>query len=498
MSIDHLRSREPAVLGAFALVLLTVPAHLWAAGADLPLGGPNVYVGGLAVLAAMVSVVLSFVHNGRLKAVTDDFLPVFPVLAIGSLLTAWACFVYLATDTLLPRRVGQMILGLGVLFTVFCCVTTARRAYSVVLVIVLATFVSAVFGFAIAFYGDPFLTIWLRVADNVVVKSLYDVLTFKRLAGLGPDPIAFSYQLAIAVPLALALLLYGWPENLRWRRTLDTLTGVALIVMVTAVIANSSRSMLLGVCIAAVVVSVMYVRARRPLHRLVVTWCLIAAWITVFFNPTLEVDKAVFPDKPHIAVSDRSVLLDAPRGSFEWKLNRAYEALLLADPGLELNSRMWTLIDSSSRPRPYMVTTALRYALEHPFGTGTYYPSERHLDSGLDERTKYRVLTAGPHNQFLIILVYYGLPGVILLIAFYWQMVRPLWPAFLSALGQGMDQPAFLAPAVIGGMISYTFNSLLHNNGPFVGDWYHFILIGLVFALPRVLRTGQVTRLRTP
>ena len=496
MHIDQLRSHEPAVLGTFTLVLLTAPAHLWAAGADLPFGGPNVYVGGLAVLAAMVSVALSLVRSGRLKAVTGDFLPVFPVLAIGSLLTAWACFVYLATDTLLPRRVGQMILGLGVLFAVFCCVTTASRAYSVVFVIILATFVSAVFGFAIAFYGDPFLTIWLRVADNVVIKSLYDVLTFKRLAGLGPDPIAFSYQLAIAVPLAFALLLFGCPENVRWRRTLDTLTGVVLIVMVTAVIANSSRSMLLGVCIAAVVVSVMYIRARRPLHRLVVTWCLIAAWIAVFFNPTLAIDRAVFPDKPHIAVSDRSVLLDAPRGSFEWKLNRAYEALLLADPGLELNSRMWKLIDTSSRPRPYMVTTALRYALEHPLGTGTYYPSERHLDPGLDERTKYRVLTGGPHNQFLIILVYYGFPGLILLVAFYWQMVRPLWPAFIRALGQGVDQPAFLVPAVIGGMIAYTFNSLLHNNGPFVGDWYHFILIGLVFALPRVLGTGQSTNLR--
>lgn len=498
MCIDQLRSHEPAVFGAFALVLLIAPAHLWAAGADLPFGGPNVYVGGLAVLAAMVSVVLSFWRSGRLRAVTDGFLPVFPVLAIGSLLTAWACYIYLATDTLLPRRVGQMILGLGVLFTVFCCVTTTRRAYSVILVIILATLVSAVFGFAIAFYGDPFVTIWLRVADNVVVKSLYDVLTYKRLAGLGPDPIAFSYQLAIAVPLAFAFLLYGSPENVRWRRTLDTLTGVALIVMVTAAVTNSSRSMLLGVCIAAVVVSVMYVRARRPLHRLVLVWCLIAAWVAVFFNPTLAIDRVVFPDRPHIAVSDRSVLQDAPRGSFEWKLNRAYEALLLADPGLELNSRMWTLIDTSTRPRPYMVTTALRYALEHPLGTGTYYPSERHLDSGLDERTKYRILTGGPHNQFLIILVYYGFPGLILLVAFYWQMVRPLWPAFLRALGQDVDQPALLAPAVIGGMIGYTFNSLLHNNGPFVGDWYHFVLIGLVFALPRVSRTGQSTDIRTP
>ncbi len=422
---------------------------------------------------------------------TEPFLPILPVLATGALLAVWATFVYTITDTFIPKRVPQMVLGLGVLFSVFYCVTTHRRAHALVFVVVLATFVSTLFGFAIAFYGDPFLTIWLQIADNVRLKTLYEVLTYKRLAGLGPDPIAFSYQLGVAVPLAFALALYGSPRDVGYRKLLDALTGIALMVMTTAMVANSSRSVILGVGLASLVLSAMYVAGRRPIIRLAIVWCLICAWLTVFFNPTLAIDRVLIPDEPHIAVQDRSVLKDAPRGSFEWKLARAYEALLLADPGFRLNDRLFRLVDDSSLTRVHMATTALRYSLDFPLGTGRYFPSEKHLDAGLDEGTKLRVLTGAPHNQFLIILVYYGFPGLILLVAFYWQMVRPLGPAFLGSIGSTPDEPAFLVPAVIGAMIGYTSNSLLHNNGPFVGDWYHFIVVGLVFALPGVLGTDR-------
>ena len=492
MRLQQWRFGESAVLCAFSLLLLTVPAHLWAAGADLPLGGPNVYAGGSTVLASAACAFLGRSRHGTLKALAEPFLPILPALATGALLAVWATFVYLSADTLLPKRVPQMVLGLGVLFSVFYCVTTPRRAYALVLAIVLATFVSTLFGFGIAFYGDPFLTIWLQIADNVRLKTLYEVLTYKRLAGLGPDPIAFSYQLAVAVPLAFALVLHGWPRQVRCRRLLDVLTGILLMVLVTAMVANSSRSMIFGVALGTVAISVMYLVGRRSIVRLAVLLCLTTAWTTVFFHPTLALDRAIFPDEPRIAVRDRSVLHDAPRGSFEWKLGRAYEALLLADQRLRFNSRLFQLVDNSTRPRPHMVTAAIRYSLDFPLGTGTYFPSERHLDPGLDEYTKHRVLTGGPHNQFLIILVYYGFPGLILLVAFYWEMVRPLWLPFLRCLGPEAGQPAFLVPAVLGAMIAYTFNSLLHNNGPFVGDWYHFILIGLVFALPGVLGTRHV------
>lgn len=491
MPLKQGRSSGLALLASFSLLLLTVPAHLWAAGADLPFGGPNVYAGGLTVLASVACAYAGVRHHGMSKALLEPFLPVVPVLAIGSLLAVWATFVYVLADTLLPKRVPQMLLGLGVLFSVYFCVTTARRAYALVLAIVLATFVSTIFGFAIAFYGDPFLTIWLQVADNVRLKTLYEVLTYKRLAGLGPDPIAFSYQLAVAAPLAFCLVLFGCPRHVRCRRLVDALSSMVLMVMITAMVANSSRSMILGVALAAATASVMYVAEGRALTRLGVLWSLIAVWLTVFFNPSLGIHRTIFPSEPHIAVEDRSVLEDAPRGSFEWKLARAYEALLASNQRLEFNSRLFKLVDDSTRPRPHMATAAIRYSLEFPLGTGTYFPSERHLDVDLDATIEYRVLSQGPHNQFLIVLVYYGFPGLILLLAFYWQIVRTAWPAILRSLRRAPVKPEFFVSAVVAAMIGYTLNSLLHNNGPFVGDWYHFILIGLVFTLPRLSGSGN-------
>lgn len=468
---------------ALVMLLGTAPAHLWVAGLDMPLGGPNVYAGGLATLAAMASACLAYARVPDRAGAVESFQPVARVLAVGALLVIWAGCVYLATDTLPPRRLSQMSLGLGMLFTVFGCVTTARRAYALVFSIVVATFVSAVFGFGVAFWGDPYLTIWLRIADNVAGGSLGDVLTRKRLAGLGPDAIAFSYQVAAAAPLALALLLHGSPERTRFRGLLDAVTAFILVVMVTAMIVNATRSAVVGVLVGSVAISAAYVAGRRSLVRLAVVWCLIGGWIFVFFSPTLGLSRVVLPDEPHIALADPSVLEDSPRGSFEWKLAKAYEALLAAE-AYEVNARLFGLADTT---RTHMVVAALRYSLDHPVGTGAYFLSEDYLDPGLDERTKARVLIGGPHNQFLVVLVYYGLPGLVLLLAFYLQTVSAAVARLGSVAASRGERFAFLAPAVLGAMAAYGVNSLLHNNGPFVGDWYHFILVGLVFALPRIL-----------
>ena len=486
MDLSRRRPDETFAFAAFLLVVLTVPAHLWVAGMDLPLGGPNIVVASLAILGACCYALLRCVGAGSYANFKQPFVTVTPVLATASVLVLWAVVVYLATDTFSHRRVGQMIVGVGMLFTVFCCTTSPRRAQALVFAIVLATFVSTIFGFGSVFYGDPFLTIWLRLADDVSTIQFGDILTNKRIAGLSSDSITFSYQLAIALPLVYALLLYGIQGGRRSRMLADAVGCVLFLVLSTAMIVNASRSMILGVLIGLVAVSAIYLRGRKSVLRLVVVVCLAAGWNAVLFSPTLGVDTMVFPDEPYIAVSDLAELENAPTGSFEWKLGRAYAALLLSDRRLAANVRMFRLMDDSTRPRPHMFTAAIRYSLDYPFGTGRYYPSEAHLDAGLDEKTRRKVLTSGPHNQFLVVLVYYGYPGLILLIVFYLQMLRPLWPAFLRSMAPSTELPVFLVPGVIGAMIAYGTNSLLHNAGPFVGDWYHFILVGLVFALPKV------------
>jgi len=491
MRLKQLRPDETVNRAALVLLLLVVPSHLWAAGADLPFGGPNIWVGASAVAVAFLYVFISFRRSDDLKTFAEPYQPLIPEVVIGLLLLLWAVCVYIATETFLPRRVAQMGLGICVLFAVFCCVSSARRAHAVVIAIVLATVASTVFGFGVAFYGDPFLTIWLRLEDGVHLYAIKNCLALKRIAGLSSDPITFSYQLAVALPLAFSLLLYGWPGQAGLRRVFDATIGIFLVVMTTGMMANASRSLILGVTVGIVVISAIYLKAGRAIGRLIGVWCLVVGWLLIFFNPHLGVDRIFFPEEPRIAVADLSTLEGARRGSFEWKLARAYEALLLADGRLVANARLFRLMDSSTRPRPHMVTTAIRYALDYPLGTGRYYPSDAHVSPDLDDRTKFRILNSGPHNQFLMVLVYYGFPGLLLLIGFYLQMLRPLWPAFVRSLGKQASEPGYLVPGIIGGMGGYTVNSLLHNNGPFVGDWYHFVFVGLIFALPRVLGTTR-------
>ena len=40
---------------------------------------------------------------------------------------------------------------------------------------------------------------------------------------------------------------------------------------------------------------------------------------------------------------------------------------------------------------------------------------------------------------------------------------------------------------MVGALAAYGVNSLLHNSGPFVGDWAHFFIVGLVFSIERIV-----------
>ena len=132
-----------------------------------------------------------------------------------------------------------------------------------------------------------------------------------------------------------------------------------------------------------------------------------------------------------------------------------------------------------------MTLTALRYSLEHPLGTGRYAPEPRHLPGGLSPRVAEEVLRHTPHNQFLVVLVYYGYPGLALLAAFYLLIARSLLITARHYVRTRDADTLLLAAAVTGALAGYGANSLFHNAGPFVGDWFHFIIVGLVFSIER-------------
>ena len=125
--------------------------------------------------------------------------------------------------------------------------------------------------------------------------------------------------------------------------------------------------------------------------------------------------------------------------------------------------------------------------MDHPLGTGTYSPTREHIGEGLDPAMVEHLLVNTPHNQFLNVLVYYGYPGLALLVLFYLLILRSLVYSGRYILRSGDASLYFLGTAVVGALAAYGVNSLLHNSGPFVGDWAHFFIVGLAFSIERIV-----------
>ena len=579
------------VLLVATLVLNAMPSS------PLPLG-PHVTLGRITVMLLAGYVLWRAAPQRRPWAIAShvvgEFRPVFPIIAVSTALMVWALTVYLFTDTLHLARLSQMALGIGVLAGVYFSVDTVQRAVVMLLALVGATVVSTLFGLAVLVVGEPFLTAWLYAA-TVKVRTLPTVLINGRIAGLTAGAIALSYDLASAIPPAFAALLYGpFGRGKRSWRKWGALLLVALVIMVTGMIVNATRSLILGAIVSAVIIGLPVAAARRFWRRLLVVTALTAVWLAALFNPWLTVGEvaAGIGDSPLPAVggiatvsglaagieglsggsdgqinghtvrdltreelyavqvrggngqgfgeasgevaaaagSDGSLSMvwwephgEASIAGYELRVRAAggpdwpqweefvprlnTDSLIVGDPdfsidqkvaiarilryqskrGLELNTRVLETSDSSARARIPMTLTALRYSLDHPLGTGAYSPTREHIGEGLDEAMVEHLLVNTPHNQFLNVLVYYGYPGLVMLVVFYLLILRSLVYSGRFILRSGDASLYFLGTAVVGALAAYGVNSLLHNSGPFVGDWAHFFIVGLVFSIERIV-----------
>ena len=221
---------------------------------------------------------------------------------------------------------------------------------------------------------------------------------------------------------------------------------VILTVLTTALILNATRAAILGVSCGCLVVLVPLLLKLPRLH----------------WRPNL-ISLAIIAASTFVALS----LIEGD-GAF--------------------NPRLVSVEDKSARARLPMAITAVRYALEYPLGTVVYQPEPRHLPSGLDPIVQEEVLSHIPHNQFLLVLVHYGWPGLALLMLFYGVVLSIFVALIRRALKLRTIESVVLVASLAGCMGSYVCNSLFHPVGPFVGDWYHWIVIGLVFSAHRALR----------
>ena len=141
-------------------------------------------------------------------------------------------------------------------------------------------------------------------------------------------------------------------------------------------------------------------------------------------------------------------------------------------------------LDSQAYDRVQLVITALRYAREFPLGTGgNYQPQARHVDLEWGTRKVQAALAFSPHNQFLLCLVQYGVPGLVLLLLLYGSSAGTLLLAWRKHWRARRSASWFLFVAAASAMAGYLANSLFHDHGPFTKDWFACVLIGLTLAV---------------
>ena len=270
---------------AATAVVLALLAHIWFASTPLPLGGPNI---ALALVAIALSIMFLLTDSAASSTATlrHRFAPILPVLGVSALLPVWAFTVYLATDTLHPTRLAQMVLGIGVLVATFASVTSERRVRPLAFAFVGGAAASAVFGMAVVWIGDPFLGAWLQIA-NVSEQDLQDMILFGRNAGLAAHISTFGRQLAVAIPLALAALLFSEYGKRPWAyRCVGAGAFVLLMALVTAMLMNDTRSVVLSVCVVCAVMVLLALRSARTRRRLWVSAPLATLWLTLYYvNP---------------------------------------------------------------------------------------------------------------------------------------------------------------------------------------------------------------------
>lgn len=274
----------------FVLLLATVFAHIWFGTTPAPLGGPNVILAVLTVLLALVYAGLRLFQNAERAPLLQSLRPVLPVLAVSLLLVLWELAVYLFTDTLDGTRMGQVALGVGLLFAVYLSVDSVHRARWMALALIFATFVSTLFGAAIVLIGGPFLDVWPSIA-TVRDLDVSIIFTQGRIAGLVPITGIFAYQLAVAIPLAFAALLFD-PFGRGERGTVSPYMGalyVFLMIMSTALVINGTRSVIIGLVVTGLLILASALRIADFRRRLAFLLPAIALWMLVFFNPVYTI-----------------------------------------------------------------------------------------------------------------------------------------------------------------------------------------------------------------
>jgi len=416
-----------AVLVASAVVFMWFPSYTTRVGLT-----PSTLLALCAIYIAILGVLAQ-----RRVVLVQGFTK---LLFVSVMLIIWAAFIYAVNDEYQAgiRRLMQMALGIGVAFAVYVIMVSSRYVMLLICGIIIGAVVSAMVGIGQWFIGEPFISLWLALVE-VPEHALRTVRLL--VPGLAPTSILLGYQLTIAIPLAVALFVSWRGAGSRARKLV---LAIAIAIMSLAVVLTGSRSAV-GAALLGVVFVMLLLHGRRK-----------RGWMTRFAL-ALSLGALLYIGIGYLYAPSRFV------GVFV---------------GVE---------DISVHARLPIQVAAIQYAMDHPFGTGIYHPVEKYLPWDIDPRVAEAILRLTPHNQFLNVLVYYGFPGLALLIAFYWLILKQTYGLWQAVAHRAQYDLLYAVAGLAGALLAYLVNSLFHNAGPFVGDRFHWYLIGLMFSVQRLV-----------
>lgn len=353
---------------------------------------------------------------------------------VSILFLVWVTIINLIQGIELPIILTNNLKLISVFLLGFCTMFFIKNekqlklfSYSLIFFMSISAFVGIMQFFGIDFFWK--LREFFGINPNHIVGQ--QILQRDRVPGLAYFSIPFGYQLASIVPFVFGILLVKKKSFLK-----NISLKIALGICLLGLLASLSKSAIIGGIIGLFAVMFLTLEPKKRKKKIIFSIMILIFIILILNSFTNNLILGNFSNSTDSALSRIPLFL-----------------------------------------------TAFKIFLSNPFGIGTgqfnqygaeFFSELSHLPGA------YHILTTSSHNQFLNTLVYYGIFGLLLLLAFYYYIFKGLFRIYKYFNGSFIKG---ITIGLIGSFIAYIINSMFHNAGPFLIDPFNWYFIGITMFL---------------
>jgi len=431
------------VINPYAGLILSVPLVLWLSYVDFLWVAAWDYIIILLVITAIAKMVLTQrgVSTGRYSR---------RIIGVTILIFMVSLFVNMIHSFPIARVALVEAQLLSCLFLGFCMmyfIGNEKKLKIFISIIVGSMCISAFVGI-MQFVGVDFF--WqLRGTAGFDEATLVDFLARTRICGLANYSIPFSYQLTFVTPFVFGILIGKHRQVLGEKIFFIGAFSVCFVATVSSLV----RSAFIGVLIGMSVIAMQQYDYKRTTKQ----WCIIILFSVIVFVGATSLMGGNYGNRFRLDMSAVSrvpaqiatvkIALKRPtgigRGPQDSKIQGEYERYY--------RGSLCTFIN---RFGANLSPGVLKEALISP--------------------------STGSHNQFLNMLLVYGVLGFVLLVMFYVYIYQSLIQVIHCGASVYLQT---IAISLLGGFSAYIVNSLFHNNGPFLSDPFNWYFIGMTVFL---------------